>query len=356
MKLLNIIDYRTLKQPAELTKRSRLFTGYKCNIKCGFCFYKNEKHQDIKPLIYQQLEQGRKYGLLDWDISGGEPSILPYWQDLLRDMKDMGFRNIACITNGYKFANTDFMLKSKNNGLNELLFSIHGSNEIIHDDMTDVEGSFKHLQLAIDNAIYLNMKIRFNVVVTKNNYLDLPNIVRMCLEYHPVAFNFLPFRIENSADKKNAVKYSEIVKYINKSIILLEDYNNVNTNKIKIAVRYMPFCLFKHLGFKKYCVGYIQRVFDEYEWDEYTIRKFENARFNREIPELDCKTEKWKLQIDALNKSIRHIAGHTSKCLRCKYIKVCDGIWKSYADVWGINEFEPIKGVKVNVPYPINDN
>jgi MoaA/NifB/PqqE/SkfB family radical SAM enzyme len=75
-----------LKPCGELTKRSRLFTGYGCNIRCKFCFYKDKKHKDIKNLIYQQLSEGRRYGIQDWDISGGEPSILPYWFDLLKDM------------------------------------------------------------------------------------------------------------------------------------------------------------------------------------------------------------------------------------------------------------------------------
>jgi MoaA/NifB/PqqE/SkfB family radical SAM enzyme len=347
MKLHNLRDYKDLKPCGELTKRSRLFTGYGCNIKCQFCFYKDEKHKDIKNLIYQQLEQGKRYGILDWDISGGEPSILSYWFDLLKDMKDMGFRSIACITNGYRFSDTDFMMKSVAAGMNEILFSVHGSRSTVHDFMTGVDGSFEHIERALDEAHKSpNLKIRINIVVTKDNYQDLYKIVLMVLKYHPVAINFLPFRIENSADKVNAIKYSDIAVQINKAIIRIEDYNNINENKVKIAIRYMPPCLFPHLEFKKYCAGYLQRVFDEYEWDEYTIRKFENARFNKDIPELDCETDKWKLQIDALNKSIKHVAGHTTDCLKCKYIKVCDGIWKSYAKIWCTDEFKPIEGKK----------
>jgi MoaA/NifB/PqqE/SkfB family radical SAM enzyme len=325
MKIHNIIDYRTLKPCGELTKRSRLFTGYGCNIRCKFCFYKDKKHTDIKPLIYQQLEQGRRYGIRDWDISGGEPSILPYWFDLLKDMKD--FRNIACITNGYKFADPEFIEKSRIYGLNELLFSLHGSNKTIHDGMTGVKGSFDRMHRAMINARYLGYTIRINVVVTKDNYKDLSNIVEKVLPLRPIAFNFLPYRIENSADKKeNTVEYSKIVPYIQDAIDLL--------NNIKIAIRYMPRCLL-HSKYHKYCAGYLQRVFDEYEWDEYTIRKFENARFNKDIPELDCETDKWKLQIDALNKSIKHVAGHSTSCLKCKYVKV-----------WGTDEFKPIEGEK----------
>ena len=83
------------------------------------------KHVDIRSKIRQQMFFGKEYGIKDWDISGGEPSILSYWFDILRDLKLMEFRNIACITNGYKFADNDFLLKSVDHGLNELLFSLH---------------------------------------------------------------------------------------------------------------------------------------------------------------------------------------------------------------------------------------
>jgi MoaA/NifB/PqqE/SkfB family radical SAM enzyme len=337
MKLYNLTTFRDLEQCGKLTERSRLFTGYACNIKCKFCFYKDMKHTDIKKQIYQQLEEGKAYGIKDWDISGGEPSILPYWFDLLRDMKSMGFRNIACITNGYKFADYDFLRESKKAGMNEVLFSLHGSTKSIHDKMTGVKGSYDHLNKALSNAIYYGTKIRINVVVTKDNYKDLPNIAEMMETIRPVAFNFLPFRIENSADKKNAVRYSDIAPYIIQAINLLED-------NIKIAIRYVPFCLFE--GYEQYVAGYLQRVFDEYEWSEYTIRKFEAARFNNDIPKLDTEFDKWGLEKDALHKSIKHVANHSLGCMRCKYLYVCDGIWKSYARIWGIDEFKPVKGKK----------
>jgi len=337
MKLYNLTGFRDLKQCGELTKRSRLFTGYACNIRCRFCFYKDIKHTDIKHLIYQQLEEGKAYGIKDWDISGGEPSILPYFLDVIKDMKSMGFRNIACITNGYKFSDPEFIERSRIYGLNELLFSLHGSNKTIHDGMTGVNGSFDRIDRAIDNAMRLDYKIRINVVVTKDNYKDLPKIAEMMETINPVAFNFLPFRIENSADKNNAVRYSDMAPYIIQAINLLQD-------NIKIAIRYVPFCLFK--GYEKYVAGYLQRVFDEYEWNEYTIRKFEAARFNNDIPKLDTERDKWGLEKQALNSSIKHVANHSLSCIRCKYLYVCDGIWKSYARVWGIDEFKPVEGKK----------
>jgi molybdenum cofactor biosynthesis enzyme MoaA len=271
MKLFNFVDFRNLKPCGEITKRSRLFTGYACNIRCKFCFYKDMKHTDIRHLINRQLEEGQKFGIKDWDISGGEPSILPYWFDILKQMKDMGFRNLACITNGYKFSNPEFIEKSRIYGLNELLFSLHGSTEEIHDGMTGVRGSYAKIKTALSNARYLGYKIRINVVVTKDNYKDLINIAEMAMPYTPTAFNFLPYRIENAAPKdKNVVRYSEIAPYIKKTIDFIDD-------RCKVAIRYAPFCLFE--GYEKYVAGYLQRVFDEYEWNEYTIRRFDCVRF-----------------------------------------------------------------------------
>lgn len=336
-KLYNFVDFRNLKPCGKMTERSRLFTGYACNIKCKFCFYKDEKHMDIKDLIIEQLVRGKRFGIKDWDISGGEPSILPYWFEILEIMKDMGFRNIACITNGYKFALSDFLIQSKVEGLNELLFSLHGSNKEIHDNMTGVSGSFDRIKTALINARYYRMKTRINVVVTKDNYKDLLNIAKLAMNFRPIAFNFLPFRIENSADKENFVRYSVAAPYIKEAIDFIDD-------RCKVAIRYAPFCLFR--GYEKYIAGYLQRVFDEYEWNEYTIRKFDCVRFGKHVPELDLDTSIWDLEINALYNTIKHVANHATKCLKCKYLNICDGIWKSYAKVCGIDEFNPIEGEK----------
>ena len=338
MKLHNFSDFRKLKPCGEITKRTRLFTGYACNIRCKFCFYKDMPHTDIKHLIWRQLDEGKRFGILDWDISGGEPSILPYWFEILDYMRELEFRNIACITNGYKFAKKDFLIKSKEKGLNELLFSVHGSNEEIHDKMTGVKGSFAKMKEALIHARYYGMKIRINVVVTKDNYKDLINIAEMVMPFKPVAFNFLPYRIENAAPKdKNVVRYSEIAPYVKETIDFID-------NRCKIAIRYVPFCLFR--GYEQYVAGYLQRIFDEYEWNEYTIRKFDSVRRCEDFNSLNCEDDKWEMEINSIHWSIKHVANHALSCLSCKYLKVCDGIWFSYAKVWGMDEFKPIQGEK----------
>jgi len=188
------------------------------------------------------------------------------------------------------------------------------------------------------NAMYQDIKIRINVVVAKDNYKDIPFIAEFANRIEPEAFNFLPFRLENTAPKENALRFQDAMPFIKDAIDILD-------KKIKTTVRYVPFCVMK--GYEKYVAMYLQRMFDEYEWSEYTIRNFENARYDRNIPELDCITDKWKLEIESMHRSIKHVADHSIKCLSCKYLHICEGIWYSYANIWGVDEFKPVKGEKI---------
>ena len=143
----------------------------------------------------------------------------------------------------------------------------------------------------------------------------------------------------DTAPKENALKYKDAMPYIKQAIDVLDKH-------IKISVRYVPFCVMT--GYEQYVVIYPQRMFDEYEWSEYTIRNFERVRYNQNIRALNCQSDKWDLEIDAIHKSVKHVANHATSCLSCKYLHVCEGIWYSYAKIWGTNEFKPIKGEKEN--------
>lgn len=342
------IDFRKhieKSDESKLTKRTRLFTGYNCNIKCKFCFYaglKDKDKQKIKRNTIRQISLSLKYGIKDLDISGGEPTILPHWFDLLSYLRKCGFRKIAVITNGYKLADRDFFRRSADEGLNEVLFSLHGSNTMVHDGLTGVKGSLDRIIEAIVNANLEKIPIRINTVVAKENYKNLPDIAKMANAVKPIAFNFLPFRIENNAPKENTLRYTDAMPYIRDAIQILD-------KDIKIAIRYVPFCIVN--GLEKYNINYIQRMFDPDEWSEYLIRKFEKGRNGDYIPDLDldliAKEGKWSVESDAIFKSIFHVAYNNIECLKCKYLYVCDGIWRSYSDIHGESEFKAVPGEKI---------
>ena len=322
-----------------LTTRTRLFTGYTCNIDCKFCFYRGMKPKDIKEDIYKQIELAKEYGITDFDISGGEPTILPYWFDLLGYLVRKEFRKIAVITNGYKLSNIEFFQKSIDHGLNEVLFSLHAPDETMHDNLTGVKGSFKKVMKGIENALELGILLRINTVVTNDNYKHMTEMAKLVNNIKPHSFNFLPFRIENSAEAKgNYIDLSESIKYIKESIDILD-------KNIVINVRYVPFCLM--IGYEKYVCSYIQRMYDTYDWSEGITRILDCVRREIPVPRIIPK-QTFQYELDETFETLKLVSGYKFTCLKCKNLYICEGIWKNNNRSFSSNCYYSVPGQKID--------
>lgn len=334
-------DHSEYNEEDRFTTRVRLFTGYECNYTCGFCFYKNCSGGPLEEGIGRQSAIGRLNGLDSLDISGGEPTIINSWFDSLDLFKEQGYKNLAAITNGSTFHNIDFLKKSMDHGLNEVLFSYHGHSEKTHDALTGKKGSFKKILKSIENAKTLGIKIRINTVVTRYNYKGLPKLAENIINIEPDCFNFLPFRLENNSTIDNMVRNTDSSKYIKQAIDILERINTL------ISVRYIPFCMMK--GYEKYVCGWLQKMFDPYEWSQHTFDCLETIRLNTEMPSkcLTSKKSKKDLEFAATYGAIQATAGYKTICMQCSHKWMCEGIWKSYAMVFGDKEFNPIQGMVI---------
>lgn len=342
--LLNL-DFRdkvTYKDEDKFTSRVRLFTGYKCNYDCGFCFYKGQKPKPFHLGIRRQASIC-KINLIDsLDLSGGEPTIIPDWIDTLKYLRSVGFKNIAAITNGSTFNNSTFLKESIDNGLTEVLFSYHGPTEHIHDAMTGKKGSYEKLYDSMTNCSDYGVKIRINTVVTKNNYKYLPMIAKDMLMIQPDSFNFLPFRLENQSTPDNMVQYKDCIKYIKNAIDILSSIENTF-----ISVRYIPFCIMD--GYEKYVCNWTQKLFDPYEWSQHVFECLEAIRLNKDLHKecLISARSKKDLEFSATYDAIKSTCGYTTSCTLCNHKYICDGVWKSYAKVYGTDELSTIDGKEI---------
>lgn len=333
--MLSISPLNKIEITKPLTNRFRVFTGYLCNIDCSFCFYRNKQPKDIKEFIFKQMNIGRKFGMTGVDFSGGEPTILPYWFEILSHTKEIGFKNICSITNGFRYSNKDFLRKSVDFGLNDILFSLHGDKPEIHDELTGVHNSFDKIIRSMENAKELGIKYRINTVVSKYNYKIMPRLAELINQLNPSNMNFLPFRIETNAESHNLTNFTETIKYIKEAIDVLD-------KNIEINVRYVPFCMMK--DYEKYVNTYIQRLFDSNEWSEYLFSKMDNIRDNKELLPVDFESSRLKLELEAMTNTIKDVCQKIPVCIKCKCKWICEGIWKSYINHFGEDEFNSIEG------------
>jgi len=344
------------------TKRAKIPTGLKCNMRCKFCYYiehlddENPSTRKMKLLISQAYERGMK----DIDFSGGESTIRGDFIELVHYAKKLGFRNICVITNGLRMANKDYTKKLVEAGLNEVLFSIHGNREI-HDYLTQIPGSFDKLMKAIENVRELNVRFRTNTTINKMNYKILPELTELFLSLKPAAVNFILFNPHYSPESQlneMICKYSECFPYIRKSV------DDLKTEIKKVTVRFIPFCFMEN--YEKYVCDRRQRKYDCDEWlprvqakieEVSPIRHFiygfidlihKNIPKNKKINDLLDKFVQWTFTTRYFVKP--------SMCDECKYRLICDGIKKGYARIFGLEEIKAIKGELIKNPVEFRGN
>jgi MoaA/NifB/PqqE/SkfB family radical SAM enzyme len=256
------------------------------------------------------------YGIKQVDLSGGESSVSPDWFKIL-DYCNERFEHVSCLSHGGKFSKIDFLRKSKEHGLKEILFSLHGATAETHDAITKRKGSFKRILQAIDNARELGIVIRINCTVYYKNYQDLETrYAQLVNDINPVEVNFITLNYWKNVDIENTnVSYKDMTDNIKKCIDLLNKDFIIN-------VRYVPYCYMQ--GYEKYVCDQYQHVYDLYDWNKemYIDESVKRIDVSREY----TKEEKLKFAYD-------HCADHRTRfyyktlpCTTCKYFYICDGV------------------------------
>lgn len=300
--------------------RARLDTGTFCNYDCEFCYYKDML--DIKTpweIVQKRIDHLVSYGITQVDLSGGESSVSPDWFRIL-DYCNTRFERISCLSHGGRFANKEFLQESRDRGLKEILFSLHGATADTHDSITGRKGSFERILQGIENAQELGMMVRTNATVYYRNYHQLENEYADLLNrINPTEANFLTLNYWgdfNVIDFEN-VSYQDMANGIMACIDKLKDGIDIN-------IRYAPYCYFK--GYEKYIAGTYQHIYDVRDWNRemytYTVdvSKPYTPRGKLELAYEACATHRARFY----KKSI--------ECVKCKHFYICDGIEKEIAD------------------------
>ena len=217
-----------------INSRAKLDTGKLCNYKCDFCYYKKRlTERDDLEKIFERVDIIQKYGIEEIDLSGGESSVEPNWFKILEYCQNK-FKRISCLSHGGKFSNIDFLRKSKQFGLTEILFSLHATDPTIHDRIVGKSGAFTNLITAIENSHREQIEVRLNTTIYQPNYnnIDTEFIRNLC----PTQINFIALNYwSDNKDFEHKIDYAEVCEYVKKYILGLKDHMEVNA-------RYFPFC------------------------------------------------------------------------------------------------------------------
>jgi len=288
-----------------------------CNQNCAFCFVDGKNEIYSFDIIINKFEEIIK---TYWDIddlviqfSGWEPLIHPKFWDLVDHFLTKA-KKIHVQTNAVFFSLPQNVEKLKKIEIQKINFfvSFHSHKKEIYEKITNTQNQYERALAGIKNLLQNQNNIKINTVINSYNIDFLDEYLKFFQEefgsINPNAQLNISIMSEINENKKYLhIKYTNLVKNINKNM------NFIQKNNISVSNLYgtgsmcdLPFCMTRKILW----------------WEE--IGKKNTFRFENKIQELLINRTKF------------------TKCKKCVFYSTCAGILKSYVDLFGEAEFEPI--------------
>jgi pyruvate-formate lyase-activating enzyme len=254
-----------------------------CNSRCLFCLDMDTPRNVFLPFeeVIAELQRGRDE--LDADkviISGGEAALHPRFIDLILEAKKMGYDRVQTVTNGWKYADRDFYIRSRNAGLGEITFSLHGHTPKLHDHLTQHPNSFKRLIKGMVRAVRdpRGPIVNVDVVINKQNVAYLDKIVELCASLGVFEFDLLHIIPQSEAFRNRDVLFYDVREHMD----VLHKVFRMN--------RHPRFVIWTNRFPISYLEGLEDLIQDPHKMiDEVNGRRFQIRRYIDTGKELDCR-------------------------------------------------------------------
>lgn len=334
--------------------RLHICLGFSCNNNCIFCM-EEDREARFQRLSNQTAEDVRRMMTADPDarevmFTSGEPTLHPQLPDYLAMARDLGFPTVGMITNGRRLSNRAYARKLLESGLNHILISIHGPDAHVHDGLTRTRGSFEQALIGLANLLLLKreypaLKVHTSYVVNKRNY-------RLFREFFDV---MLPFRVDQHVFNvmmpegrgreffdNLVIPYSLVAAEFKKFTDALPP-EGLN----RVFILDIPYCT--TVGIKDSARGYVERYF-HYEPDSTVL--FQDGRTpDQRRPEADAEVYSRKVmtgdrhEYSKVTKTVHDqmVRIKRPECEQCGYNHICRGVFTSYIDRFGWDEFVPVQ-------------
>lgn len=296
-------------------KRIDLKVGFACNNMCLFCVqwdkrfkYKPRKLENIKELIDEGRQDWAEYIVFTW----WEPTVHPDLVEAVAYARDKWYKQIQIQSNWMNFADMDYCKALINAWVTEFWPSIHWFKAETHDKLVGTKWAWEKVIKWLINLHKLNQLVVINSVITKDNFMEAPQLAKLLCKLGVYQYQFAFVHILWSAAKNKEVvvpKKSLIMPYIKKAL-------DIGKNAwIKTFTEAIPYCLM--------------------QW-------YERAISEVVVPETTIYDANWKLDSYA---DYRWNEGKAKRkeCEWCSKYKICEWPWKEYPQIYWWDEFTPIK-------------
>ncbi len=295
-------------------KRVDLKVWFACNNHCKFCVQGN-KRLKYKQRTLEEIINILKFEYLNWCRSvvftWWEPTIHKDILLCIKQAKALWYSQIQIQSNWRAFSNYNFLIELIEAGITEFSPAIHWFRPETHDFLVGCKGAWQEVIDWLINLIKLNQIVLVNVVITSDNYKELPQLALLLCRLWVYKYQFAYVHILGNADiNKDAVvpKKTDIMPYLKKGLDIW------NKHWILCSTEAIPYCLMK--------------------WYEWHIT--ENKTLLTTVVDAECRTENY------VDYRLYQWKTKRYECKSCRYFKKCEWPWKEYPQIYWWNEFVPV--------------
>lgn len=295
-------------------KRADIKLGFTCNNNCEHCVVADKRNFQDKKIkeVETEIRESKKEECDEIVLTGGEPTIRKDIFEIISYAKKIGFQNIQIQTNGRMFGYEKFCAEVVRAGATDFVIGFHGYVAEQHDYITGSKGSFVQTIAGIKNLKSLQQRVAINVVVSKPNYRNLPEIAKLLGKLKVDQFQFAFVHPLGNAYKN----FHSVVP----RMTLIEPYIKRGLDigiamGVRIMTEAIPYCFMS--GYEIYIGEQFIPLTSIFDINTF-IANFTEQRINDGKKKSPC-------------------------CQSCKYYKICEGPWREYPEKFGWDEFKPVE-------------
>jgi len=201
----------------------------RCNERCIHCYIPHEnKNEDIEPvLFYNVLEQCKEMGVLSLTLSGGEPMMHKNFCEFLHKCKEYDFS--VNILSNLTLLNDEIISEMKENRLSSVQVSLYSMNPDIHDEITQLKGSFYRTKASILKLIENDIPLQISCPTMRQNKNCYVDVINWAQEHKIRAISdyIMMGKYDGTTQNlNNRLSLHEVIKVINDIIKNDVDYQN----------------------------------------------------------------------------------------------------------------------------------
>ena len=164
----------------------------KCNLKCKHCYSESVEEAAVDELsteeAFRLIDDLSKWGIRLLIIDGGEPLCR---EDMLEVVKYAASKGIRTTIGSNGILIDERMArKMADAGVMAVAISVDGADAKTHDSFRGVAGAFQQTLKGVEACRNVRLPFQFNTVIRKETLSQLPDLLRMAVDYGADAAEF----------------------------------------------------------------------------------------------------------------------------------------------------------------------